>query len=236
MNAFLLALGGAIGTAVVGVVAAWITQVIKNRDEEQLRKKAVEQVRDEISVIDAWVKAHVALSSAAQLSDLVQSQARRDLDVAYDKMRKAAAQVPQRRWISLQEVISPLLLRRLNPRGAARIFQLIYYFSLFMIIVWVGTFVGQQKSWTDPGELAASIFALVVLGVVPAWAFAKITVVLAHRSGSSVPKSGRSRDGSPSNSARHSGLTDKTPEQISIESFRFRGRAETEDHPSGGSS
>jgi len=192
VNDFLLGLAGAIGTAVVGVVGAWIAQVLKNRDKEQLRQRAVKQAQDEISVIDAWIKAYAALSSTSQAPDLVRDQARRDLAAVYERMREAAAPPAHRRSITFQEVLSRIFLRQLDPYGVARLFRLIYYFSLFMIIVWAGAAISQQRSWTDPGELIASLFAFVLLGVVPAWFLAWLTITLAHRSGSSAAR-GRSR-------------------------------------------
>lgn len=169
MNDFLFGLAGAIGTAVVGVVGAWIAQVLKNRDKEQLRQRAVKQAQDEISVIDAWIKAYAALSSTSQAPDLIRDQARQDLDAVYGRMREAATQPAHRRSITFQEVLSRIFLRQLDPHGVARLFRLIYYLSLFMIIVWAGTAVSQQKSWTDPGELITSLFVFILLGIVPAW-------------------------------------------------------------------
>jgi len=182
MNQILLALAGAIGTAAVGVVGAWITQQIQSNDEERERQRAIKEAQDRISMIDAWVKAHATLSPTSQVPDLIQSQARRDLDAAYEKMREAAAQSPERRWIGIQEVSSRILLRNLNLRGAARLLRSVYYFSLFMIIIWAGLAIGEQKSWTDPSEVAASIFAFTLIGVIPAWILARITVALAGRS------------------------------------------------------
>jgi hypothetical protein len=142
------------------VVGAWIAQVLKNRDKEQLRQRAVKQAQDEISVIDAWIKAHAALSSTSQAPDLVQDQARRDLDAVYGRMREAAAQPAHRQSITFQEVLSRIFLRQLDPHAVARLFRLIYYFPLFMIIVWAGAAASQQKSWTNPGELIISLLLL----------------------------------------------------------------------------
>ena len=192
MNDFLFGLAGAIGTAVVGVVGTWIAQVLKNRDKEQLRQRAVKQAQDEISMIDAWIKAHAALSLTSQAPDLVQDQARQDLDAVYGRMREAAAQPAHRRSITFQEVLSRIFLRPLDPHGVARFFRLIYYFSLVMIIVWAGAAASQQKSWTDPGELITSLFAFVLLGIVPAWFLAWLTITLAHRSDPSAAR-GHSR-------------------------------------------
>src|SRR4051812_31758453 len=61
-----------------------------------------------------------------------------------------------------------------------------------MIIVWAGAAVSQQKSWTDPGEVLISISTFVLLGVVPAWFLAWLTITLAHRSDPSAAR-GHSR-------------------------------------------
>src|SRR4051812_24657836 len=117
MADFVGGLATAIGTAVVGGIGAWIAKEIRNHDAEQLRQSVIRQAQDEISMIDAWVKAHVALSSASQLSDPIRDRAQRDLAAVYTKMQEASAQASRHRQLSFRDVLLRIFLRHLPVHG-----------------------------------------------------------------------------------------------------------------------
>lgn len=80
----------------------------------------------------------------------------------------------------LKERVSRLLLRHVPTQGWSKYARFAYYISLGMLLVWATAAIADQKSWTDPTTIIASVFAYLVLAVLPAWLLGRLTIRLAR--------------------------------------------------------
>src|SRR5687768_1816726 len=101
--------------AIVSLLSAWSKEATQRRSSEQVRQRTLAYVKDEIAVIEAWIKAHASLEPSTVIPETVAARARHDLDSAYERMPEL---VPEpRRSITLHTLMSRLLLRhvRMTP-------------------------------------------------------------------------------------------------------------------------
>lgn len=157
----------------------WWKEARQSRSREQVRQRLLAQVKDEISTIEAWAKAHASLVSSDEPPELVRSRAQRDLDAAYDRMGQLAPEL--RRPITLQMVFSRVLLRHVPVRGVARLLRIIYYLSIVWIIFLGLINFSLPSSWSEPSAIIAAFIGYFTFAVVPAWIIGWLTMSLARR-------------------------------------------------------
>lgn len=169
----------AAATALITVFAAWLQEVVRNRSRKNARQRSLTYFKDEIAAIETWTNARIALASDGESNNL-RRRACHDLDAAYEKLQELLAE-GEERPVALQGAISRLLLRHIPLQGWPRLVRFAYYASLGMAFVWAGTWIAAQKSWTDPGEVMASVVAYLILAVLPAWLLAWWTIRLGRQ-------------------------------------------------------
>lgn len=182
-------------TVLITVLVAWLQEIVRNRSRENARQRSLNQLKDEITAIEAWSSARIAVASDHEIDDL-RTKIRRDLDAAYQRLGdlspspKSLDATDQRYWdlspspdseersITLRGSVSRLLLRHVPVQGWSRFTRFIYYGFLIMLLVWMSAWISQQKSWTDPVELFASAISYVILAILPTLLLAWSTVRL----------------------------------------------------------
>jgi hypothetical protein len=164
--------------AVVSLLAAWWKETAQRRSAEQVRQRLVVYVKDEIGVIDAWMKAHAALDPSNTPPAAVRERARHDLDVAYDRMVQL---VPEnRRPITLQSLVTRLLLRHVPASRAVLRRRQLYYFTLVLTIVWAFFGFTPPNAWATANDAAVTLMVYFLLAVVPAWLAARSVLTAAR--------------------------------------------------------
>jgi hypothetical protein len=185
-NEVLSSLVGPILVALITLGGAWVKEATQRRSQEQTRQQLLSYVKDEIGIIDAWVKAHASVASSGELPPSVRERANQDLDRAYNRIVQL---VPGRQSpITLQKLLSRLLLRHIAVTPAVRRWRAFYYFTLFLAGFWGFIAVSDQGSWDTPGDIIGSVVAYFLIAVVPAWIAARLVISSARRpaSGSST--------------------------------------------------
>jgi hypothetical protein len=166
-------------TAIVTLGLTWWKEARQSRSREHVRQRLLAQVKEEISMIEAWAKAHASLASSDEPPPLVRSRAQRDLDAAYDRMGQLAPEL--RQPITLQMTFSRLLLRHVPVRGGARFFRVVYYLSLVWLFALGLVAFPQPSSWSEPASILATFIAYFTFAAGPAWFLGWLTMSLAHR-------------------------------------------------------
>ena len=163
--------GAPVLVVVVSLLGAWWKESAQRRNREQVRQRHVAYVKDEIGVIEAWVRTHASLDSSAAPPAAVQERARRDLDVAYQRMTDLGPET--RRPISLQSLVVRLLLRHLPATPEVRRRRTLYYVTLGLTPFWAVIGFTQPDSWTSPTDAAGTVMAYFLLAILPAWLAAR---------------------------------------------------------------
>lgn len=176
--------------ALVSLLGAWWKETAQRRNAEQVRQRLVVYVKDEIGVIDAWMKAHAALDPSNAPPTAVRERARHDLDVAYDRMVRL---VPEnRRPITLQSLVSRLLLRHVSGGRTVLRRRQRYYFTLVLTVFWAFVGFTQPDAWATASDAATTLMVYFLLAVVPAWLAARSVLEAAR---GHDPATGQDRPG-----------------------------------------
>jgi hypothetical protein len=85
-NEVLSSLVGPILVTLITLSGAWVKETTQRRSQEQTRQQLLSYVKDEIGIIDAWIKAHASLASSGELPASVRERANQDLDRAYNPL------------------------------------------------------------------------------------------------------------------------------------------------------
>jgi hypothetical protein len=153
--------------AVVSLLGAWWKETAQRRSREQVRQRHVAYVKDEIGVIEAWVRTHASLDPSATPSAAIRERARRDLDVAYQRMTDLGPE--SRRPITLQTLVARLLLRHLPATPEVRRRRGHYYVTLALTILWAFVTFTMPGAWNSPSDAATTVMAYFLLAILPAW-------------------------------------------------------------------
>jgi hypothetical protein len=166
-------------TVVVTIGGTWWKETQQGRSHEQVRQRLLIQVKDEISVIEAWAKAHGSLDAVGEPPAFVRERARQDLDVAYERMGQISPEL--RQPVTLQATLARLLVRHVPIRGGARVSRVVYYISLLMMVLWGSVGFFQPNSWASGTDIIATLLTYFTVAVVPAWLLRWLTMSLAQR-------------------------------------------------------
>lgn len=170
-------------TVLTTVLVAWLQEIVRNRNRENSRQRRINQLKEEVAVIEAWSNARIAVASDHEQGDNVRSRARRDLDAIYQRIWEISPSPDtEERSTALRGSVTRLLLRHVPVCGLSRFTRFVYYVSLVMLLVWGSAWIASQKSWTDPVELIASVFAYLFVAVLPTSLLAWSTLRLSRRS------------------------------------------------------
>jgi hypothetical protein len=178
----LTSLVGPILVALVSLSGAWWKEAAQRRNREKVRQRLLAYVKDKIAVIEAWIKAHASLEPSAAVPEAVRARARHNLDMAYNRMSQL---VPEPRYsITLQTLVSRLLLRHLPMTPAVRWRRYVYYVTPFMAVIWGFAGFTMPDAWNSSGNVFATLATYLLLAVLPAWLASRFVVSAARGSDS----------------------------------------------------
>lgn len=127
-------------TAALAGLGFWLKERSDRRDLDNERHRVLTQVRQEIDVIEAWVKAYDLVAPPEGRSQ-ASSKAQNKLDLAYTRLAKSLENFrevePRKTFREYLKVF--LLIGRLHSRSAKAV-RVLYFVSLACVIIMVTIF------------------------------------------------------------------------------------------------
>lgn len=125
-------------TAALAGLGFWLKERSDRRDRDNQRHRVLTQVRQEIDVIEAWVKAYDLVAPPEGRSQ-ASSKAQNELDLAYtriaDSLKESREVAPRKTF--RERLNAFLLIGRLQSRSAKAL-RVLYYVSLAFIVIMIG--------------------------------------------------------------------------------------------------
>lgn len=166
-------------TAIVVLLATWLKEASHRRGREQVHQRMLAQVKEELTLIDVWVKARGSFDPSGQPPLAVRERAIHDLDAAYGRLQQFDPEV--RKPITFSTVVSRLLLRHLPVTVTARVLRIIYYLTLVAAIVWGAVGFSLPTSWSSVNASATTVITYIIVAVIPALFFGWLTTYVTKR-------------------------------------------------------
>lgn len=149
-------------TAALAGLGFWLKERSDRRDRDNERHRVLTQVRQEIDVIEAWVKVY-GLVAPPEDRSRASSNAQHDLDLAYTRLAHSLMEsrgVEPRKTFH-EHLKAFLLIGRLHSRSAKAV-RVLYYVSLACAIIMVTVFSVILITQFTSGLLLGSIILLVL--------------------------------------------------------------------------
>jgi hypothetical protein len=166
-------------TALVTLGGSWWKEAAQRRNREQVRQRGLTYIKDEVGIIETWVRAHASLQPSAEVPSVIRERAYHDLEAAYNRIRELAPELGQP--VTLQMLLSRLLFRYLSSTPAVRLLRYVYYFFLFMAVIWAFVGFSQPQSWSTGTAVIVALLTYFIVAIIPALVSARLIVFAARR-------------------------------------------------------
>lgn len=161
----------ALVAGVLAVLTAWAKERLERHDRAARRRRAIGQAKEEVELIDQWIKAYASVASAED-HDRARARAREHLERAYavllDPVMAARSGTEDRfdLIIALKRMLVAVLLWRKLGRWTAEVMRVVYY--MFLVLTLSAFTVTVAGTDPDKGGALGGVLFIAILALL-AW-------------------------------------------------------------------